>query len=385
MLEISLIDLNSIKKLSSKRKVYIFTDGSSYPKIETLFYNIGIEKTEYITDDYHTDYVNIFQSAPLLLNRKSEIFIWLTEKRDDHRQADILVEKGFRYIEDFAYLDKARLQYTFMGMEIDPNLGFSSGDDVSGLRILPSDIQDAMKIAINGASLAVENSFSWKLWPELMQKELSNQGYGIELLMGATYGYTTTQCYLKLMRDILPASPDVVIDYSAYVNDCFYGNSMVTPYITGFQKKAAEKLKNIIDDPYIKNRVMGQVITGNDSPKKTVEIIMDNILHSMEACEQKGIKYFCVIPPSATFHKPQTVADYELKWMMGERLQINREIGDALCDCLIPIMGDRLIDARMWMDDYPEVFYDWFHMYENGNVVVAKKMMRCLYERKVFT
>ena len=102
------------------------------------------------------------------------------------------------------------------------------------------------RIVILGGSTS-DSYYTWfSSWPEILHSMFCEKGYQIEMLNGAMCGYNIQQEFLKLIRDVLPLKPDIVIDFSGTNN---VGTARVSPenpfvpyYLLDISKKLDENL-----------------------------------------------------------------------------------------------------------------------------------------------
>lgn len=77
-------------------------------------------------------------------------------------------------------------------------------------------------------------------WPKQLQAILTEEGIPAVVYNGGVSGYSTNQELLKLMRDVLPLSPDIVISLSG-VNDLAFVHSVPDhPMVHPYQKRLLE-------------------------------------------------------------------------------------------------------------------------------------------------
>ena len=378
MLSINLLDVYSIRQMSLNKEVIIFSPKGRNDNIEALFYNIGIEKILYMGCDGED--VSLSEAVC----RKGSVFIWITDSIQSRVQEKQLREKGFVYLIDYNYLEGAHFQTRFkISTGLDANLGHGTvSDNEYGVRIWGG--SGNKKIAVIGASLVDETFFSWRLWPRLLFDRLSRENYSYQFLLGGCYAYTTSQVYIKHLRDVIPCCPQIVIDYLPWENDCYYGLDIAGPFVIGFQKKEMTLLQNKTRMPFPHRYLISKIQSGNTTKQRTSQIILDNIRRSYELCTGDGIKYLCVIPPSITFQKTDDIVDKELKWAFEKKSIVIKEIWEEIKKGITPEMREYVVIGHEWLDGYPGIFYDQFHMYENGNQIVANKIYNVLKNEKKY-
>lgn len=77
-------------------------------------------------------------------------------------------------------------------------------------------------------------------WPRELQRLLATEGIEVQVLNGGTLGYSSSQDLFKLIRDVIPLKPDVVIALEG-VNDLSYKlNVPEHPHVTQYQRQTLE-------------------------------------------------------------------------------------------------------------------------------------------------
>lgn len=109
---------------------------------------------------------------------------------------------------------------------LDTNLGhnFLADSKYPGIMVYGDDTAEDFKIAVLGGSTTDGKFTFFKSWPELMYEELGNQNFkNVTVYNGGVSGYASGQELLKLIRDMIPLKPDMVIVYDGF-NDLNYRN-----------------------------------------------------------------------------------------------------------------------------------------------------------------
>lgn len=381
----NLVDMYALQNLCGGKEVILCGERAVASGCAKKLMLIGIRPSYLLNlpsapgaDIEHTGLPEI--SVKELKEKENPFYILLTERKGVNRQAEYLIEQGYIYLKDFACFDKAAFQGKLTaGNSLDPTTGHSSGAyDENGVIIRGNNHLGGLKLAVIGASLADETYFDWKFWTEFLYEKLVSSGRDIIQILGASYGYTTSQCLLKLIRDILPCEPDIVLDYCPVENDCYYGENLAAPYVTGYQKKMMSLLKGRLKDRF-EEKMVKTFSWGNRSEKPTAQIVLENMKIKQAICGELGIRYLCVFPPSISTKKIISEQDMTLYWCWEKHAatarkvyaEIEKRIGaDLLCN---------VIDARGWVDEEAGIFYDQFHMYEAGNEIIAEKLA-CILE-----
>ena len=85
-------------------------------------------------------------------------------------------------------------------------------------------------------------SYSHESWPYYLQKRLDDLGIPAVVFNGGVAGYSTNQELLKLLRDVLPLQPDVVLSLSGINDQGFAQSDKKHPMIHPHQRKTFSTL-----------------------------------------------------------------------------------------------------------------------------------------------
>ena len=99
------------------------------------------------------------------------------------------------------------------------------------------------KIIILGGSTSDSNYTWFASWPEILASRLHEGGYDIQILNGAMCGYNIQQEFLKLIRDVLPLKPDLVIDVSGTNNVGEARVSRENPFVPYYLLELSKQLE----------------------------------------------------------------------------------------------------------------------------------------------
>jgi len=385
MIKLNLLDISAIRQLSKEKELVIWGSRERAETLRGMLITAGIKSISIMHVENNmneSDEVTDTIDLEMVCKDIESYYILVISKKSDNLYKYVLEEKGFVHIRDYCYIENVRTQ-TKMGNKSDLDITMGHGKWTDGLeacRFIGDFANADVRIAINGASLADECSFDWKIWPQLLYDCLIKKGLSVAIAMHSNYGYTTSQCFLKFVRDIVPQQPDLVIDYLPWENDCYYGKTMKTPYIVGYQKKAFVMLKGRLSGRYDDNLV-DKIQLGRQVGQYTGDVITTNVILTKRVCDEIGSDYLCILPPSILTKNRNSVYEEERYFSLKESAMVTNDICDFAYNKLAEAIGDSLIDAREWMNEFRDVFYDQFHMYESGNSVIADKLMELIYER----
>lgn len=167
-----------------------------------------------------------------------EYYIWIYDKS----KAGRLKELGLKCLEQWECNGFPSWDVTTSRQQgLDINLGITSltGDKYPGIVIYGEDKKEDYKIAILGASTAESKLYPFRSWAQLLYEELSKclSKNTLTIYNGSVSGYTSGQELIKLIRDIIPLNPNMIIVYDGG-NE--FGTDVGYPFCFPYAKRVYE-------------------------------------------------------------------------------------------------------------------------------------------------
>lgn len=372
-------DIYQILCETQNKKVILYGTGNyAHDMIEKLRC-LDIE-VSYCVDDVLTD-VRVEKSVKnvyeLLLERE-EFFVYIA--KDNMQNCAILLEKlGFRHLKHYnsVYNAAGRIK-PWNTFALDPVLGYSMpweetlGTGVKMYRQCST--KSAYTIAILGNSTSDPCEYAWRSWGELLFEKCC--GGDICIAVGATTGYSSGEELLKLIRDILPLDPDLVISYSG-AND----KATAYPFINTYHRTVSGILAAGRPKGMFEQGVAERVCYGTEYKGMSVAdnwIRNQQMMHAIT--QELRIPYLAFVQPNLVTKKRLSGGkDEETLFYVDQRVVRQREdfregIRGKLTDKAY------IVDATHWFDDTDGLFYDYCHVTEEGNQIIADKVYECLLD-----
>lgn len=292
-----------------------------------------------------------------------------------------LVEKKMVLGRDFAIMGIGG--YTKLLDSIDSLLTLNrTKEDMTGFRVFDNCHGTGKRIVVLGNSTSDPSTGNIKSWSECLYEKLSDTGLHITIYNGAITGYSSTQEFLKLNRDVLQLHPDLVISFSGY-NDV-QGNSTVEgfPFLHKYENKFYDFLMQqerlAPDSMYVRN--VSSVTHGLQNSLPDYEIWINNMIKMYVICKAFNIRFIGYLQPMVDYKAAKR--SYEHQQIMDEFLAIthSEQLPDTVisfCENAVnkiseyPYIHD-LTD--IFIDEY-NVFYDTCHYTEHGNNMIANKIL----------
>lgn len=295
-----------------------------------------------------------------------------------HKEAyQLLTQKDFILGSDFAIMGIGG--YTKLLDSIDSLLTLNRAEeDLIGFRKFSNSFSDSIKIVILGNSTADPSTGNLKSWSEMLYEKFVAANMNVAIYNGAITGYSSTQEYLKLNRDVLLLEPDMVISFSGY-NDVI-GNSTVEkfPYLHKYENKFYEFLKQnsklAPDSMYVRN--VTNVTHGLENEKKDYEIWVNNMRKMHAICTEFDIKFRAYLQPMVEYRK--AIKSEAQERIINEYMKLMGCLNIAHDEISFCEGARRKIQKYNYIKDLTGIFegkyntyYDTCHCTEYGNSILA--------------
>lgn len=311
---------------------------------------------------------------------------------DFDKYRKLLEGLGLLYGINFKNLDRYSEECWNADYVYDPILGFTctNPDYPAGYKIFGK-TDAGIKILTLGGSTSDSYLYPFKSWPELMHDLLTENGVENIVYSGGCAAYTSGQELLKLIRDISEIEPDIVINYNGY-NDCFLETN---PYVSGYAKqicaylteaKYGKTLYTTSSFGYelgINKKFKGKIEDFHDFWIKNNQI-MDSV------CNIAGVKHISILQPSL-FSGNKSLSEYENSYSRNLCYVSADHYSKADLANRVHTFHDLAADDIKkydWLYDFNDIFdeedvyYDICHVNENGNRILAQRIIDTLKSKK---
>lgn len=246
----------------------------------------------------------------------------------------------------------------------------------------------AITIAALGGSTTDDTAWDCKMWPQLLQERLQQEGYSVRVVSGGNSGYHVYQEMLLLLRDVLTMQPDLVVDYSG-ANQI--GGAVVSDYpnVSHYQKMLFESLALRQNIPFYIGKLTEQVNYGHKNRRSFYQNYVETLDVMEAACHSRGIGFVNYIQPLS--FASYTTWDTVMRERMLNQLLVpvcNSSIYKEACAFYAemdssekkPYQTDL---SRIFDGLEGDVYFDYVHVNEYGNRLVAEAVLRDLTKRKL--
>lgn len=314
----------------------------------------------------------------LLYENPEELKIYIIAPRKTRKIEGRLLDLG---LSAFQSLGETQLSGTRMQDVYDPNVGYTWMEgDLPGFvhfRAEHRGGEKTFRIVTLGGSTTDATQVNIKSWSEyLFEMCRSLDGVNVEVFAGGMGGYVCTQEMRKLIRDVLELKPDLVISYSGG-NDAFadYYYEKDHPMCLKFE---ADYARRAVEDNRICNTFMYMTpihsyTFGLETAGSIAQhwVRCERIMHAV--CEEFGIKFYGFLQPC----RPKEAISYASREQIDGMEQFFEQARGLIGT--LP-ENDYLIDFTGIFEGRDNVYYDAWHVYEQGNRIIAGRMMPYVLE-----
>ncbi len=202
----------------SKRKLFIYGTGTDAVDLTKSLLAMGIKPEFYIDDQCPGSMINdikVIPSLDLVYEEADKIFVIVMGENDSYALSrQKFIDMGLLEDVDFTYhseLPSATDPYHY-----DVTLSFNRiRDKIEGFELYgDADNPNALKIVALGGSTTESTLHYIKGWVQYFTEYLRQNNISAVVYCGGVCAYTSSQELLKLIRDVIPLKPDIVLSYS---------------------------------------------------------------------------------------------------------------------------------------------------------------------------
>lgn len=194
------------------KKIYVYGTGN----VEKTFVNC-LKLLDYEFGGFLVDDTNELEESGSLVKNVEEIlyednyYVWVYDELKNQR----LKELGLGYYSEYECAISAYGIATDAKFCIDVNFGhtYLTTSKYSGITVYGEENEKDYKIAVLGGSTTDGAAFPFQSWSRILHEKLWD---GITVYNGGVSGYASGQELVKLIRDILPLKPDMVVVYDGF-------------------------------------------------------------------------------------------------------------------------------------------------------------------------
>jgi hypothetical protein len=386
--------LYAILKDAQKYRIIIYGNNQNNLKIlENKLKLIDVNIDYFVSETNFTGepssyFRNVYD---LLYENPDEIMIVIID--DDYLRAhNILAGMGLRPGDDFKWIGRYGFENINTKYAFDPTFGCNHlGPDsrYPGFTIY-GNIDDAgtEKIVILGGSTSDPALYYFKGWSEFLFEKLKNCGINAVVLAGGVAGFNTSQELLKLLRDVIPVKPSVVISYSG-INNVYLLKEH--PFLNEYQLEICKFLDNYAleqkNAPQIINRAIHSKTTIGISNHDDIDKYKYWLNHEKlmkYACDLHGIDFLCFLQPNLLSMDREKIDGPEKEYLLNRTFMGTYGITPEMYSNTAVEFKNRISKDKneTWLFDLSAIFdnrldgiyLDAIHVSEDGNKIIAEEI-----------
>ncbi|MDR2833865.1 MAG: SGNH/GDSL hydrolase family protein, partial [Streptococcaceae bacterium] len=397
------------------KKLFIYGVGCGAIRLAKYLSLMGIMVESYIDDEcvgMVVDGKSVISSIDMVYEDIDKVFVMVANEKESYG----ISRKKFTnmgMVEDLNFTYHSEIPATKEPFYYDVNLSYSRiREEIEGFEIYGDfDNPKATKIVALGGSTTESTLLFVKGWVQFLAEILRKNNIPAVVYGGGTCGYTSSQELLKLIRDVIPLKPDIVISYSG-VNDLYnipdpteierHKRPFVTKFQVQFIKQIIEKLSILqyglpVDlqyglpvekNPDWNKEGKGTVFYGLQNDKPASEFWIDN-MRMMHALSKEFDFLFLSFFQPFRFNGYYTSSEIQdiihsrrdpswapgaeggKRWYASIKAELHKIIEEIENYNFIHNFSDIFTE-------YQNIYYDTTHVYERGNQIIAKKIFDTL-------
>lgn len=365
------VDKWDLLKLHGK-KVYIYGTGEDESEISGYLKLMDFHVAAYLSDSNDmksnmADGYPIMPVADILYEEKYAVYVQGSE-----------TERAKKYLKELGIcLDLDVVMPRKLQSILDINLGYTYFYDgyYPGISIYGQERKKNYKIAALGGSTTDGTWKTMKSWPQFLYEQLGRKD--ITVYNAGVSGYVSGQELIRLIRDILPLKPDMVIVYDG-ANDSG-GNVVIPeePYAFNCARNVYEFGARHMEDEYLE-RTDGKCMVnyGIQSYKGRFNNWLSNIESMQAICKARNIVFYSFMQPVLLSKGSYNEAEWEMHEKYEGEYSYMAGFREAMERNSIELSHPYIHDLSGIFDEVEDVYFDTCHVFEKGNEIIAREIYK---------
>lgn len=383
-----LFSINAITNMcvmfSGKRIFFYGEQTSKTRRMANQIRILGFDFQGFLYDEEAEEGQYCVKYAEDILYEENAYIIMLYDEKKVKKLEDLGLKKGT----DFNILPELGFDSHVMKSMLDLNLGYTYPENgkYPGIAVYGDDEEDDFKIAVLGGS-TTDDLYDERNWARILYEMLCRKDRKVTIYNGGVSGYASTQELIKLIRDILPLKPDLVLVYDVYNDLC---ENPEQPFAFPYLQTVFQYAKNSGNIEKKGEAGYGGDVSTINLGVKTNENYFENWLSKMEIMHAvtaaKKIPFLAFAQPTRYSMNNKRIKDewfYSsfVFWLMDHHPAM--DFRERLSKEKIEEHYGYITDLNDIFDDFPEAYKDSCHLWERGNKIVAERILAVI-EKKGF-
>ncbi len=309
----------------------------------------------------------------------------MVETENEYEAIDKLESFGLKYAIDFSLVGPAVGSIWDRRCNLlDVNLGCtyrSKDDKFSGITVYGNENKEDYKIAVLGESTTDAGLYPFKTWTEFLYECWPDRA--VTVYNAGVAGYNSAQQLIKLIRDILPLKPDMLIVYGGY-NDTHINPK--APFAFDYVKRIFEFANQNMENQWKKEY---DGLAGADCTEKVIysasdcmDVWISNVELMHTIAISKGIKFYDFMQPMLGNKRNKTKEEVGLLlsatayYGNDTYMRIAEQFREEVRSRRIEEEYDYIFDLSHIFDDVEDVYLDEIHVKEKGNEIIAHEILQ---------
>lgn len=364
-------------------KLYNHIERNCFHKL----YLIEVEKDvlSLIKKNYQLeDKIIIFDEKPGVEQIKSDDLVILGSRIDACIQENKMLEEG--YLEKNIYRLRESEDKRCANLNVfDPLLGYTRTDEFNGFTTY-GNINSPNRLLILGNSTSDVTQGNWTNWIEQLSLIFKENNIDCFVIGGGITANTSSQELLRLIRDGIHLKPTAVISYSGITdayNEHFNDKNL---FVLDYQVDVAKIISNLYSkEKSSRPRTLGRSAIDsydygikNDLSRGENLVLNQRLMHSI--CLELDIPFLCFLQP---YLGSSNEIDKYHQWITESMNQSELDATKNFYGYVRTRINDIpwAIDFSQRFKDIDGIYVDYVHMFERGNIMLAKEMYSELEKR----
>lgn len=367
---LSLVDFYMFNRFTDKR-IYVYGNGRverefiRYLKLmEFDFAGVLVDESDEMIDDDNSEYPVEYVEEILY---ETDFYIWVYEKKRIKK----LMDMGLKCFIEFesANFDWNTVAGRQNPLDLNFGYGYQTDSKYAGITVYGREEESDYKIAVLGSSTSDGALYAFPSWPQLLYEEFGKSG--VTIYNGGVCGYVSGQELFKLIRDILPLKPDMILVYDGY-SDLYTDTKH--PFAFQYAQTVFEYAEKHIEDGFVNGNVNG-ILLGMESEEDRMGNWLANIRSMYAIAAERNIKFFSFLQPCLSDKEGKTEEEKNMLLSMpgGFRSDmIKASFNDSFDE--MPDKPDYIYDLSHIFDGESDIYMDVCHVWEKGNRIIARRV-----------
>jgi len=272
-------------------------------------------------------------------------------------------------------------------LHYDPFLGYAKSQSrIPGYDVWPAGegIADKDMVIVTLGGSTTDSACA--KWPEYLGKLLAEQGVKAAVFNGGVSGYSSSQEFIKLVRDLPAINPDLVVSLSG-INDFTWGHTRPEhPYLHNYQRRVARHLCET-------NDVFVDWVSGVPHRGSKTDVWLRNMRLMKAVCDDSHVKFLACLQPTMvlggydpTVEETREILEPVVHKTLNEGtpyLEVATQFYEGVQAAFVeaPERYRHCCDLSQCYAGMSGMYRDYRHQNEAGDAVLAKAIFRELNSR----